>query len=166
MKKLIVILVLLLSFILHIAQDKIPSLRFYQIDFFLIYAVVAVLMLNSISALFLALLAGGIQDSLSGSILGINAMAKFTVSYVILLITRWIDINIRGIAILLFLLACLIDFAIIFLTGKWFNLFTLSMSFDKFIIKYTINSAAGYLLYIIIKHLTTSEADYRGQEIT
>lgn len=145
---------------IQIAQYKIVSFRIYQIDFFLIYAVVAILMLNNPSALALALIAGIMQDSLSGSIMGINAISKLTVAYIIFLIIRWIDIRIKGIAILLFFLACLIDFAIIYLIGKWFNLFTIFLPFDKFFIKYTINSAVGYVFFILLKHLVD-----RGQTL-
>ncbi|OGF65930.1 MAG: hypothetical protein A2Y62_19135 [Candidatus Fischerbacteria bacterium RBG_13_37_8] len=152
--KLIVIILLLLSFLLHLYQHNISFFRIYQVDFFIIYSVLSVIFFKSFIPLFLSLLAGLLQDSFSGSIIGINALSKFILAYFCLLITNRIDIRIKGILLGLFMVACIIDYAIIATIGKWFNLFVNVLPLHKLLLKFIITSFAGYILYIVIKSFT------------
>jgi len=154
LKKIIIPLLLLLTIFIQFNQDKIYFFRLYKIDFFLIYAVILPLFFNGIFPLFLSLLGGIFQDSLTGGIIGLNAISKFTISYLILLLSKYVNLQIKLLLFFVFIFACFLDFSIIMIIAKWFNL---NLSFPMLtiiIIKYIINSAIGYIFLIVLKRLS------------
>lgn len=154
MKKIIIPLLLLLSIFIQFNQDKIDFFRLYKIDFFLIYAVILPLFFNGIFPLFLSLLGGIFQDSLTGGIIGLNAISKFTISYLILLLSKYVNLQIKILLFPIFIFACLLDFTIVIIVSKWFNLNLSFPILTTMIIKYIINSAIGYIFLIVLKKLT------------
>lgn len=154
MKKIIILLLLLLSIFIQFNQDKIDFFRLYKIDFFLIYAVILPLFFNGIFPLFLSLLGGIFQDSLTGGIIGLNAISKFTISYLILLLSKYVNLQIKILVFFIFVFACLLDFTILIIVSKWFNLNLSFPILTTMVIKYIINSAIGYIFLILLKKLT------------
>ncbi len=154
MKKIIIPLLLLLSIFIQFNQDKIDFFRLYKIDFFLIYAVILPLFFNGIFPLFLSLLGGIFQDSLTGGIIGLNAISKFTISYLILLLSKYVNLQIKILLFSIFVFACFLDFTILIIVSKWFNLNLSFPILTNMIIKYIINSAIGYISLIVLKKLT------------
>lgn len=154
MKKILIALIIFLTFFIQLTQDKISFFKIYKIDFFLIYAVILPIFLKGILPLALSLLGGLFQDSLSGNIIGLNALSKFTVSYLILLSSKHINLQIKFLEAFIFFCAYLLDFLIIFFISKWFNINFSSLPLDFFMIKYIINAAIGFLILAIVKKLT------------
>lgn len=152
-KKLSIVSLMLISLLIYIIQNKFPSFRIYQIDFFVIYSVISVIFLKSYGAFIICLLIGLTQDVLSGNILGINALSKIDVGYISFVLVNRINVNIKSIAFLIFMLACFVDFFIVYIIGNWFDLYHNMLGLKELLIKFLLTSIIGCLILFLFKKI-------------
>lgn len=152
-RKLSIALLLLISLLIYIIQNKFATFRIYQIDLFVIYSVISVIFLKSYSAFIICLLIGLMQDSLSGNILGINALSKIDVGYISFLLINKINVNIKSISFLIFMLTCFVDFIIIYIIGNWFDIYYNMLGIKELLIKFLLTSIIGCLFLSLFKKI-------------
>lgn len=152
-KKLSIVSLMLISLLIYIIQNKFPSFRSYQIDFFVIYSVISVIFLKNYGAFIICLLIGLTQDVLSGNILGINALSKIDVGYISFVLVNRINVNIKSIAFLIFMLACFVDFIIVYIIGNWFDLYHNMLGLKELLIKFLLTSIIGCLILFLFKKI-------------